>query len=142
MTKSTTLTPIPLIHNLHHNKILHEVIILLSIQTEGVPHVDSEHMLEVSDLGMGIWRAIVKIGFQDEANMSEIISHCALKGIPLTDDLTYFLGRESLIPSSLPGMAIWREKLFAFMSNNAERATSFYKVPSEQVFEVGIQVEL
>ncbi len=142
MTRSSSMTPIPLVHNVEHNRVLHETVILLTIETEGVPTIPRGERVEVVDLGNRIFRIIASIGFQDEPDIGQILEECSLHNLTLNSKTTFFLGREILIPSSRPGMVIWREKLFSFMSRNAERATAFYKVPSEQVFEVGIQVEL
>ena len=143
MSRSSSSTPVPLIHNVRHNKILHENVLLLTIQTEGVPFVKEEESLKIIDMENGFYRVIAYVGFQEEPMIKEIINKCAIKGLPIIkDQITYFLGREILVPSSRPGMAIWREKLFALTSRNSQRATTFYKVPSDQVFEVGIQIEL
>lgn len=142
MTRSKTLTPIPLIHNLSHNQIMHEKVILLTIDTDNVPHVPFGERVEIEDLGKGIYRVLATIGFQDEADTGKILLECEQKSLSLEGNKTFFLGREILVATPRPGMALWREKLFALMSRNAERATAFYRVPSEQVFEVGIQVEL
>ena len=142
LSRSSSSTPVPLIHNVRHNQVLHENILLLTIQTEGVPFVKEEDRLRIINLENGFYRVIASMGFQEEPDISKIIKICREKGLPIDERITYFLGREILIPSSRPGMAIWREKLFALTSRNAQRATTFYKVPSEQVFEVGIQIEL
>ncbi len=142
MTRSKRLTPIPLIHNLSHNQVMHEKVILLTIDTDSVPHVPFGERVEIEDLGKGIFRVVATIGYQDEGDTGKILRECESKGLSLEGNKTFFLGREILVATSRPGMALWREKLFALMSRNAERATAFYRVPSEQVFEVGIQVEL
>lgn len=142
MTRSTKVTPVPLIHNVKHNHVLHETILLLTIETQNVPFVQEEDSLEIIDKGRGIYRVIASLGFQQEADIDEIISLCRKKGLSVDKKITYFLGREILISTPRPGMARWREKLFALTSRNAERAAEFFHVPSEEVFEVGIQIEL
>ena len=142
MTKSGNVTPTPLIHNVTHNKIIHEMVLLLTIEVERVPYVDLAERLMVEKIGEGIFRVTSHYGFKDEPDVNKILQICKQKDLPISDDVTFFLGREILIPTDNPGMAIWREKLFSYMSRNAQRATTFYKVPSDQVFEVGIQVEI
>ena len=142
MTRSTKVTPVPLIHNVKHNQVLHETVLLLTIATQNVPFVEQEERLEIIDKGDGIYRVIASLGFQEEADIDEIISQCREKGLKIDKKITYFLGREILISTERPGMARWREKLFALTSRNAERAAQFFHVPSDEVFEVGIQIEL
>lgn len=142
MTKSGNVTPTPLIHNVTHNKIIHNLVILLTIETERVPYLKLDESIVIEKLGEGIYRVLARYGFKDEPDVKTIIEACKNKGLPITEDVTFFLGREILIPTDTPGMALWRESLFEFMSRNSQRATTFYKVPSEQVFEVGIQVEI
>ena len=142
MTRSTKVTPVPLIHNVKHNQVLHETVLLLTIATQNVPFVEQEERLEIIDKGDGIYRVIASLGFQEEADIDEIISQCRDKGLKIDKKITYFLGREILISTDRPGMARWREKLFGLTSRNAERAAQFFHVPSDEVFEVGIQIEL
>ena len=142
MTKSGNVTPTPLIHNITHNKVMHNLVILLTIEVDRVPYVDLDEKLIMEQIGEGIVRIVAHLGFKDEPDVKTIIEACKNKGLPITEDVTFFLGREILIPTDTPGMALWRESLFEFMSRNSQRATTFYKVPSEQVFEVGIQVEI
>ena len=142
MTKSGNVTPTPLIHNVTHNKVIHELVLLLTIEVDKVPFVDLQEKMIIEEIGEGIHRVTAHCGFKDEPDVKLILESCRQKGLPIGNDVTFFLGREILIPTDHPGMAIWRENLFSFMSRNAQRATTFYKVPSDQVFEVGIQVEI
>ena len=85
----------------------------------------------------------LRYGFMEEPSVPEAISDARARGLPIDkDDITYFLGRETLLPANHPGMAPWREKLFALMSRNAMRATAFFRIPPERVVELGMQVEL
>jgi len=142
MTKSSNVTPAPLIHNVTHNKVIHELVLLMTIEVERVPYVDIDETLIVDEMGDGIYRITAHCGFQDEPDVKMVVESCKKKGLNITEDITFFLGREILMSTEDHEMAPWRANLFAFMSRNAQRATSFYKVPSEQVFEVGIQVGL
>jgi KUP system potassium uptake protein len=136
-------TPPALVLNLTHNKVLHEKIVFLTIITEDVPHVGVERRVTVKRSGKGFHNVMARYGFMQDPDINEILAACKANGlsIPL-EGTTFFLGRETLIASDRPGMAIWRERLFAFMSRNALRATAFFKIPPNQVFEVGAYVEL
>jgi len=136
-------TPPALVHNLAHNKVLHERVVFLTVATDEVPHVPSAERVKVKHLGKGFHSVHVRYGFMEDPSMQDIIDRCREKRleIPL-EGTTFFLGREELVSTDRPGMARWRERLFAFMSRNALRATAFFQIPSTQVFEVGAQVEL
>lgn len=136
-------TPPALVHNLAHNKVLHERVIFLTVVTEEVPHVSPAERVAVKHLGKGFHSVMVRYGFMEDPNILDIIAACKERrlSIPL-EGTTFFLGREELVSTDRPGMARWRERLFAFMSRNALRATAFFQIPSTQVFEVGAQVEL
>jgi KUP system potassium uptake protein len=143
MTGDPEGTPPALIHNVRHNKILHEQVILMTAKTEEIPYVAMNERVEVTEIGPKIFRVIVHYGFQETPNIKKILRHCEAKGITIEmNDLTFFVGRETLIATDRPGMAIWREKLFIGMSKNALNATSFFKIPSDKVIEVGLQVEM
>src|SRR5436309_8131251 len=136
-------TPPALILNLTHNKVLHEKIVFLTIMTEDVPHVSADQRVIVKRTGKGFHRVTARYGFMQDPDISEVLEACKTSSldIPLAGT-TFFLGRETLIASDRPGMAMWRARLFGFMSRNALRATAFFKIPPNQVFEVGAYVEL
>jgi len=135
--------PPAMFHNVKHNKILHEKIVILTILTKEVPHVKPEDRVDVQQLGDGFYRVRAHYGFMSSPDISDILKSCRAKGFEFDfDKITFFLGRETLIASPRPGMAIWREHLFSFMSKNSQRATQFFNIPPDQVIEVGIQVEL
>ena len=136
-------TPPALVHNLAHNKVLHEKIVFLTIITEEVPHVPRGERVTVKRLGKGFASVVARYGFMEDPDINEILDACREHKLDINvDAATFFLGRETLIASDRPGMAMWREHLFSFMSRNALRATAFYRIPANQVFEVGAQVEL
>jgi KUP system potassium uptake protein len=136
-------TPPALMHNLVHNKVLHERIIFLTVLTDEVPHVPATERVAMKRLGKGFTAVVARYGFTEDPDIHEIIDACRAKGFDINiDATTVFLGRETLIATDRPGMAQWRERLFAFMSRNALRATAFFRIPANQVFEVGAQVEL
>jgi KUP system potassium uptake protein len=136
-------TPPALVHNLTHNKVLHERVVFLTMVTEDVPHVEAAERVTVKPVGKGFYKVIARYGFMDDPDIADVLAACSVKSldIPIAGT-TFFLGRETLIASERPGMSHWREQLFAFMSRNAMRATAFFKIPPDQVFEVGAQVEL
>lgn len=136
-------TPPALVHNLAHNKVLHEKVIFLTVITEEVPHVPATERVTVKHMGKGFHEVIARYGFMEDPTIQDVIEHCKAKRLVIQlEGTTFFLGREELISTDRPGMARWRERLFAFMSRNALRATAFFQIPTTQVFEVGAQVEL
>jgi len=136
-------TPPALVLNLTHNKVLHEKIVFLTVTTEDVPHVGGEQRVTVRRSGKGFHSVVARYGFMQDPDINEILAACKANGLSIPmEGTTFFLGRETLIASDRPGMAIWRERLFSFMSRNALRATAFFKIPPNQVFEVGAYVEL
>lgn len=136
-------TPPALYHNMKHNKVLHERVVIMMVATENVPHVSIEDRIEIQLLGPNFYRITAYYGFKDTPNVPGALRLAKNEGVDVAiDDATFYLGRETLLPTKRPGMAIWREKLFATLSANAERATAFFKIPPEQVVEIGIQVEL
>jgi len=136
-------TPPALVHNLVHNKVLHEKVVFLTVITEDVPHVPAEERVTVKRSGKGFHTVTSRYGFMEDPEIEEILDACREKGLDVRiEGTTFFLGRETLIAADRPGMAVWRERVFSFMSRNALRATAFFKIPPNQVFEVGTQVEL
>jgi KUP system potassium uptake protein len=143
MTSSPSGVPHALLHNLKHNKVLHERVILLTVRIEDVPYVAEEKRIDTKDYGAGFFRVILRYGFMEEINVPSALAQ--LKDIgPQCKmmDTSFFLARQTLLPSSRPGMAIWREKLFAWMLRNAESAMEFFKLPTNRVVELGSQVEI
>jgi KUP system potassium uptake protein len=144
MTGSGAGVPPTLLHNLNHNKVLHASIVLLTVMTEDIPQVEEDRRVEFEPLGNGFFRMTLRYGFVEEPDVPAAIFAARGKGLPIDkDDITYFLGRETLLASAAhSGMPVWREKLFALMSRNAMRATAFFKIPPERVVELGMHVEL
>ncbi|WP_375197917.1 potassium transporter Kup [Sphingobium sp.] len=135
--------PPALLHNVKHNKILHERIIILTVKTKGVPHLPLDGRAEVSDLGSGFYRVVLRHGFMEEVDIPAAMKAVSGCGGPINViDTSYFLSRETLIPSEKPGMAIWREKLFAWMMRNAVTPMDFFNLPTNRVVELGSQVEI
>ena len=143
MTAQPTGTPPALAHNVRHNKVLHEHVVLLTVRTEPTPFVSDERRVTVERLGEGIVYATVLYGFMEDPNVPEALQRVRETGATLDlEEVTYFLGRETLIVTPRRGMAVWREKLFVVMARNAVRATAFFRLPPERVVELGVQVEL
>jgi len=135
--------PHALLHNLAHNKVLHERVVFLTVFTEDVPYVHDTDRLEVDDLGNHFYRVVVHYGFKEAPNVPAALGQCAVCGHDLNIlETSFFLSRETLIPSGMPEMALWRERLFVWMARNAQSAMSFFRVPSNRVIELGTQVEL
>ncbi|MBC7371512.1 MAG: potassium transporter Kup [Bdellovibrionaceae bacterium] len=143
MSGDTTGIPVPLLHNLKHNKVLHERVALLTIQTKDEPYVPKKERAVISEIIPNLYRIVVYYGFMETPKMKHILEACRQRDIHFNvQDTTFVLGRETILPSSIPGMSIWREKIFALMTRNAQRPTAFFKIPPNQVIEVGIQVEI
>ena len=143
MTAQPRGTPPALVHNLRHNKVLHQRVIILSVQTTHTPHVTPDDRLSVAPLGCDLFNVVLRYGFMDEPNVPEALALAREQGLAIdVADVTYFLGRETVIVTKTPGMAMWREKLFVLMARNAIRATAFFKLPPDSVVELGVQVEI
>ena len=143
MTTSMTGVPHALLHNLKHNKVLHERVMLLTVRIEDVPYVMSERRIETKDYGAGFFRIILRYGFMEEIDVPAALAQVKECGPQFKMmDTSFFLARQTLIASSRPGMAIWREKLFAWMLRNAESAMEFFRLPTNRVVELGSQVEI
>jgi KUP system potassium uptake protein len=142
---SSTPDDIPpsLLHNVKHNRVLHERVLLLTVVTEQVPRVADGWRSEIGALGEGFYRVIVRHGFMDDVDIPATLARLEGCGGPFNPmDTSYFLARQTLIASSRPGMALWREKLFAWMVRNAESAMEFFKLPTNRVIELGSQIEI
>jgi KUP system potassium uptake protein len=136
-------TPPALLHNLKHNKVLHEQVVLLTVRTGEVPHVAPEDRVKVEPLGHGFHRVAVHYGFMESPDIPEVLAGIRQPGLSFSPMTTsYFLGRETLIASEEPGMAMWREHIFAWMARNAQPATAFFRLPPNRVVELGAQVKL
>lgn len=136
-------TPPALLHNLKHNRVLHERVVFLVVETAQAPHVPLEERATVDDLGQSFYRITLLYGFMEEPNVPEALQalHAAGLAFPRLET-TYFLGRETLLTSPKPGMAPWRARLFAVMHRNARTASSFFCLPPNRVVELGAQIEL
>ncbi|WP_423602237.1 potassium transporter Kup [Sphingomonas sp. MS122] len=147
MTSTPEGVPHALLHNLKHNKVLHERVILLTVKIADQPYVPEAERAKVDDLGQGFHRMLLYYGFMQEADVPgalKAIGACGgnCGGAFNMMDTSFFLSRQTLLPSERPGMRIWREKLFAWMLRNAESAMEFFRLPTNRVVELGSQVEI
>ncbi|WP_416336526.1 KUP/HAK/KT family potassium transporter [Dechloromonas sp. A34] len=135
--------PHALLHNLMHNKVVHERVVLLSVQFFDVPYVPDIDRVEVRELKENFWSVTIHYGFKDEPNVPGALERCAVFGLEFSPlETSYFIGRETLIPRLGSDMAFWREKIFVAMFRNAGSATAFFQIPSNRVVELGTQVVL
>jgi KUP system potassium uptake protein len=143
MTTAADGVPHALLHNLKHNKVLHERVLLLTVRIEDVPYVEEQKTFHLEELGQGFYRLIVRYGFMQETNVPAALARIDNCGPSFKMmDTSFFLARQTLITSPKPGMAVWREKLFAWMLRNAESAMEFFNLPPNRVVELGSQVEI
>ena len=143
LTNSTHGVPHALLHNLKHNKVLHERVVLMTIRGEDIPYVDEDERVEILQLSGSFWRVMAYYGFKETPDVQQILDLCAAKGLAFElMDTSFFLSRETLIQTEREGLSPWRETLFVWMSRNALRATDFFQIPTNRVVEMGAQVEL
>ena len=144
LSTSADTVPAALLHNLKHNQVLHERVIILNVKVEEVPHVAGERRLEFHDAGAGFYRMILHYGFMDEVDIPRDLAFTRSCGEPFNMMSTsFFLGRQKLVGSTTaPGMAQWREKLFAWMLKSSESAMEFFKLPTNRVVELGSQLQI
>ena len=143
MTAQPRGTPPALAHNVRYNKILHEHVVVLTVTTAPVPYVPIQDQVSVESYGHGIYNVRAQYGFMQDPHVPEALGMARDQGVELDpEDMIYFLGRETIIVTRRPGMAVWRERLFVLMARNAVRATAFFRLPPERVVELGVQVEM
>ncbi len=143
LTSTSDGVPHALLHNMKHNRVLHERIVFLTVRIDNIPYVPDDQRIELTDLGHGFYRLLVHYGFMQEADVPLALSLAAAKGMKFKMmETSFFLSRQTLIASEHPGMAIWREKIFSWMLRNAATAMVFFKLPTNRVVELGSQVEI
>jgi KUP system potassium uptake protein len=144
MASTNKGVPSALLHNIKHNKVLHERVVILTVAIQDYPYVDPADRSEVKDMGKGFYRVILRYGFLEETDVPLALKHVTMCGSEPFEMMktSFFLSRQTLIASAKPGMAIWREKLFAWMLRNAASAMEFFRLPTNRVVELGSQVEI
>ena len=143
MASSSAGVPSALLHNIKHNKVLHDRVVILTVEIQDVPFIETIERYSVKDLGQGFYRVVLRFGFLEETDVPAALKGVTMCGAPFEMMKTsFFLSRQTLIASAKPGMAIWREKLFSWMLRNAASAMEFFRLPSNRVVELGSQIEI
>jgi KUP system potassium uptake protein len=136
--------PVAMLHNLKHNRVLHERVFFLKISVWDVPYVADNERITLKDMGGSIYLVRAMYGFKETPDVNEILALIE-KQYQLKFDLmetSFFLARDTVVPSKLPGMALWREGLFAWMFQNAAKPSDFFKIPTNRVVELGAKIEI
>ena len=142
LTAHTGGTPEILVHHLQHNKALHAHVVFLSVTGEDIPEVADDRRLKVEPLPLGFYRVIARYGFMESPNVARVVARCCGDPLPAgADDITYYLGRPTLIPGHRAKMMKWRKLLFVFLARNNRPATQFFAIPPDRVVELGMQIE-
>ena len=143
MNADVSTVPNSLLHNLKHNRVLHERVVFMSIHTEDIPFVAEDEKLDIKEIGKDVYVVHGFYGFKEEPSLEDMTARCAKHGLKMeVMDTSFFLNRETVVPSNLPGMALWREKLFALMMRNSVRVTDHFQIPPNRVVEMGTQIEI
>jgi KUP system potassium uptake protein len=144
LTGNGNAVPHALLHNLKHNKVLHERNVLLTVETLETPMAEPEERFEWTPLEGGFGRLLLRFGFAEDPDVPERLLECSRDGIVFDlMDTTFFVSRESIVAGARrPGMALWREKLFVLLARNAMPATAFFRIPGNRLIELGAQVEI
>jgi KUP system potassium uptake protein len=137
------MVPVPLLHNLKHNKVLHERIVLLHVVTANTPRVSPEQRLKLTDLGDNFYTIIAEYGFMQHPNIPRVLSRCAARGIHFgMMETSFFVGRVTIVPARDSALGSFRCKIFELMHRNALAATDFFRIPPNRVIELGSQTEI
>ncbi len=143
MTGSADGTPHVLLHHIKHNQVIHKQVVMLTVLTGDVPRIASDERVSVTDCGNGFFRVLARYGYMERPDIPEALDACRRFGVETREaQTTYYLGRETLVASGKSGLSTWRVLLFAFMTRNSQRASTFFRLPPNRVVELGIQVEL
>ncbi|MBC7952638.1 MAG: KUP/HAK/KT family potassium transporter, partial [Rhodospirillaceae bacterium] len=143
MTGNPEMVPVAMLHNLKHNKVLHERVVFMTVLFDDIPRVSAKDRVLVEGIAEGFYRMTVRYGFFQEPNLPKVLRLSKAFGLEFdVMQTSFFLGRETLIPSISPEMAEWRERLFVVMSRNSVSATDFFQIPAGRVVELGTQVQL
>jgi KUP system potassium uptake protein len=135
--------PNVLLHHFKHNKILHEQVVLLCVVTDAIPEVHRRDRIRFKRFGQGFWGVTAHYGFMETPNVPHVLRRCAAAGLRIDESETsYFLGRETLLPTRSRNLAFWRKRIFRLLSRNSRAATDFFSIPPNRVVEIGTQVEL
>jgi KUP system potassium uptake protein len=143
LTADTGTVPNALLHNLKHNKVLHEQNLFVSVRSHEIPWIGMNKRLEVNSLGHDCWEVVINYGFKNDPDVPKALQQIKGRGCDLNPMTTsYFLSRDTIVPTLGAGMAPWREKLFAQMHRNASGAADFLNLPNIAVVELGSKIEI
>ena len=142
MTADANGAPSALLHNLKHNKVLHERVVILNVRYAEVPYVPANRRLELAKLAEGFYHVVIRYGFMDDVDIPKALSDCPCGMQFDMMDTTFFFSRENIIPTRGEGMSLWREHLFATMARNAASPMTFFQIPPNRVVELGAQLEI
>jgi KUP system potassium uptake protein len=143
MTGNLEIVPTALVRNIEHNQVLHEQAVLMTVRTEDIPQVSEERRVELTGLGAGFFRAVVRYGFMDQPNIPRALELCRAHGLRADPERTsYFIGRETLIPTPRPPMGPVEARFFRLLSASSLPATAYFRIPPERVVELGTQLEI
>ncbi len=143
LTTNLNNVPHAMLHNLLHNKVLHETVVVLTVVMRNKPWIENQERLQVEKIAAGFYSISIHFGFKEEPNVPLALAPLKLRGNPLNlMETSFFLSRETLVVTKMPGMALWRERLFVSMARNGSSATAFFHIPTNRVIELGTQVEL
>lgn len=144
LTGSDSLVPVSLLHNLKHNKVLHERTIFLNFVTRDIPYVDDSERLDVKDISGGLFLVKAAYGFNETPDVKAVLEQISRSHAMTFElmDTSFFMARETVVPTELPGMSVWRERVFAWMHQNAAKPTDFFSIPANRVVELGTKIEI
>ncbi len=143
LTSNQKSVPHALLHNLKHNKVLHERNVMLTVETLDTPTAEPDERIELTALGAEFYSIMLRFGFAEDPNVPRALGLCQKRGLMFDMmDTTFFLSRETIVAGERAGMALWRDRLFAFMSRNAMPATTFFRIPGNRLVELGTQIEI
>ncbi len=144
LTAHVDHTPSTMLHNLKHNKVLHKRVFFIKLSTWDVPYVNDDERLQLKELGKDIYVVRAVHGFKETPDINSVLALITAKhGLEFDEmDTSFFLARDTIVPSKLPGMALWREKLFSWMYQNAAKPSDFFQIPPNRVVELGAKIEI
>ena len=143
LTGNAAVVPMALLHNIRHNQVLHQKVVLMTVGTRDVPYVAAAQRLEVEKLGKGFYRVVASYGFMDEPDIPRALERCRAHALPVDLAATsYFVARETLIPSPRPELNPFEEQLFMLLMASNLSATTYFQIPPDQVVELGLQLEI
>ena len=136
-------TPLALLHHLKANKCLQQIVVLLTISTSEVPHVEEDERMTVEELGEGVWRAVGRYGYMESPDVGDLVERVRNHGVPINPAATtYFFNREMIITGGNARMWEWQKRLYAVLSRNATPVKDYYKILPTQIIEIGLPVQL